>query len=385
MQGIAQRLVLRGLPVLLVGFFAVLSLLPAAPASAAPSALKTCTLTGANVYTCTFTITPSVAAVAGDAWLVQMVTPGPGTFTGPPTVTSATDCVTVPGIASPGSFISTPSGTADYDVTIGSGGCLATATVVITETVTVTASGQICQRVWVNAAFTPVTSCDTVQFFPQPSAEKTCTLTPTPNLYTCLFTVTPAFPAVAGDLLHINEAPGPLMTGPATIIPTPTVGTVIGCNEVPSPVVQSGSTSYNAQIGVSGCPGTTWSVQFIETIAVTASGQICQSFWMVAAVPPVTSCATVNFAKSLPGAPAPGKFGGSMIAPSGVSLVIFGGGSLADLVAAANDEGAISVWATVDGAFRGLFPGAPSFVSASFNAAFPDGTVPDGTIFLIVR
>ena len=71
-----------------------------------------------------------------------------------------------------------------------------------------------------------------------------------------------------------------------------------GCAQTPTPVVLSSTTSYHATIGSSGCPGVTWSVQFAETIAVTASGQLCQSFYMVAAVPPTTACASVTYTPS---------------------------------------------------------------------------------------
>lgn len=76
------------------------------------------------------------------------------------------------------------------------------------------------------------------------------------------------------------------MTGASTFTSTPTVVSNPVCAQTPTPVVLSSTTSYHATIGSSGCPGVTWSVQFAETIAVTASGQLCQSFYMVAAVPP---------------------------------------------------------------------------------------------------
>lgn len=284
--------------VFLVVLLGLLALVPVTSASAAPSAVKTCTLSATNQYTCTFTITPGVAIGPGDL-LVQMVPGGPGTFTSLPTAVSATGCSNAPTI-SPGQLISIPSGTADYDVTIGPGGCLSTAVVTVTETVSVTSSGQVCQKVWVTAAAPAVTSCATVVFTPlsTASAAKACTLTTTPNVYTCLFTVTPGFPAAAGnpgDILHIGGPFGPLMTGPGTFVSTPTVAAVIGCAEAPPVVTLLSPTSYQAAMIGAGCPGTTWSVQFIETIAVTASGQICQPFYMVAAVPPVTACATVVF------------------------------------------------------------------------------------------
>jgi hypothetical protein len=72
------------------------------------------------------------------------------------------------------------------------------------------------------------------------------------------------------------------------------------------------------------------------------------------------------------------------IAPSGVSLVTFGGGTLAEFAAAGTATGAVSVWTTVGGSFIGWIPGAPAVVNAAFFAQFADG-VPAGTIVIIVK
>ncbi len=194
-----------------------------------------------------------------------------------------------------------------FHATIGSSGCPGyTWSVQFLETIDVSATGQICQAFYMVAAVPPTTACANVTYTPPampgvPSATKTCVLTSTPNRYACIFTVVPAFPAIANDQIHVNEPPGPPMTGPGTILPTPTVGVVIGCAQAPSGVAMTSTTSYNATIGSSGCPGYTWSVQFLETITVTASGQLCQSFYMVAAVPPTTACASVVYTPPAPG------------------------------------------------------------------------------------
>ena len=380
MSSILKRLLLMVLPTL-VG---VIALFPATPASAA-SATKVCTLTAPNVYMCTFTITPAIATGPG-SWLVQMV-PGPGTFTGTKTVTSASGCSSLPAIT-PGTAITSPSDMADYDVTVGAGGCTAAAVVVITETVTVTASGQICQKVWITPASPFAINCATVVYTPPPpaaaapSATKSCTLTNTANVYTCLFTVTPGFPAAAspptpgGDYIHVNEAPGPLMTGPGTILPTPTVMSVSGCSSTALPVVMSIGNGYNTWMGVNGCPGTTWSVTFSETIVVTSSGQLCQSFWMVAAVPPTTACATVYFTKSLPVTPSPGKgtFASAPVyAMSKLASTVFFGGTAAELDAALITTAASGAWVQDRNGMFFLYIVGGGFVNGAFKAAFPTG------------
>jgi hypothetical protein len=280
------------LQVAVVALFGALALLHPRSASAA-SGSKSCSQVNSTTYSCVFTIIPGVATGAG-SWLVK--TSG-GTLASA-VVTSSSGCINAPAVTAGGTLINPNDGVSDYNVTVTPPGCNAAAVVSVTETITVTSGNQICQSVWITAAMPPVVACATVSTTPpppMPSATKSCTLTSTPNRYACLFTVTPAFPAVANDLIHVNEAPGPLMTGPGTIVGTPTVASVNGCAQTPSPVVSSSPTSYNARIGVGGCPGVTWSVQFLEVIDVTANGQICQSFWMVAAVPPTTACASVTY------------------------------------------------------------------------------------------
>lgn len=78
-----------------------------------------------------------------------------------------------------------------------------------------------------------------------------------------------------------------------------------------------------------------------------------------------------------------GSFSGD-IAASGVSIVSFDGGSVADLGAAASAAGLTSVWVTIDGDMIGYIVGAPAFVNAAFNAAFPDGLA-EGTLAIVVR
>jgi len=67
-----------------------------------------------------------------------------------------------------------------------------------------------------------------------------------------------------------------------------------------------------------------------------------------------------------------GSFTGT-IAASGVSLVVFDGGTVEALASAAADAGLVSVSLTVDGKFVVYIVGAPAFVNAAFNAAFADG------------
>lgn len=57
----------------------------------------------------------------------------------------------------------------------------------------------------------------------------------------------------------------------------------------------------------------------------------------------------------------------------GVALVLFEGGSIADLVAAAQAQGVTTVSTTVDGKFTVHVVGAPAFVNAAFDTRFEAG------------
>ena len=77
----------------------------------------------------------------------------------------------------------------------------------------------------------------------------------------------------------------------------------------------------------------------------------------------------------------PGGFSAA-ITP-GVTLTVYGGGSVEQLSIEAADEGATTVAVTSSGKFVVLVPGAPSFVNTDFTAKFPF-TVPAGTLLLIL-
>jgi len=70
------------------------------------------------------------------------------------------------------------------------------------------------------------------------------------------------------------------------------------------------------------------------------------------------------------------------IADDGVSLVIFGGGSITVLAEAGEMENVISISLTVDGEFVVYIVGAPDFVNAAFSALFGEDGVPAGPVIL---
>ncbi|GMU40052.1 MAG: hypothetical protein AMXMBFR23_09180 [Chloroflexota bacterium] len=67
-----------------------------------------------------------------------------------------------------------------------------------------------------------------------------------------------------------------------------------------------------------------------------------------------------------------GRILAGSVAPAGISLVVFGGGSTDELHASAGcPSGNVTYWATVDGGFVGYIPGAPAAVNARWLQAFP--------------
>lgn len=69
----------------------------------------------------------------------------------------------------------------------------------------------------------------------------------------------------------------------------------------------------------------------------------------------------------------------------GVNTAVWNGGTVGELATAVAAAGGISVTVFINGEATVLIPGAPAFVNAAFNAAYPGGNVPAGTIVLIVR
>lgn len=67
-----------------------------------------------------------------------------------------------------------------------------------------------------------------------------------------------------------------------------------------------------------------------------------------------------------------GRILGGSVAPSGISLIVFGGGSTEELHASAGCASpSVTYWATVDGVFVGYVPGAPAVVNTRWQQAFP--------------
>ncbi len=75
------------------------------------------------------------------------------------------------------------------------------------------------------------------------------------------------------------------------------------------------------------------------------------------------------------------------LAPDGVSIVGWGGGTPQQLVAAADALGcrAASIWITRDGRFRGYAPDSPAFANQSFLGLFPGGVMEAGPVLVVCR
>lgn len=142
-----------------------------------------------------------------------------------------------------------------------------------------------------------------------------------------------------------------------------------------------------AQNPVTGTTGTSVSadlrtndsgVATINLIGVTAgSTNVVANTGTVTAVKAATVGATTTPAPT-PGTG--GTFSGGTIAPAGVSIVSFTG-TTAQLNTAGATAKAVSVTATVGGKMITFVVGAPDFVNAEFNAAFPTGL--SGTLVIV--
>jgi hypothetical protein len=82
-------------------------------------------------------------------------------------------------------------------------------------------------------------------------------------------------------------------------------------------------------------------------------------------------------------APIRGQIVSGAVHPSGVSLIVFGGGTPEELVAAATCEGVLSIWASgAEGGFIRYAPSAPAFVNAQWLQRYPAG-IPELTPVLV--
>src|SRR5690606_6295214 len=64
------------------------------------------------------------------------------------------------------------------------------------------------------------------------------------------------------------------------------------------------------------------------------------------------------------------------------NLVVYQGGTIGSLLQQTG-SGTLSLWASVDGRFVGYTVGAPTFVNARFEAAFPGGILPAGPLVIL--
>ncbi len=159
-------------------------------------------------------------------------------------------------------------------------------------------------------------------------------------------------PFVVGTLGVPQPAAG-LKSAPSTIDSAISAGARLVVD-----LVAPGS-SVTATLNVDVNPATGGTTVRMASTSVTFDGGVC--------VPPASAPPTPP-----PAGSGSGSFSGGTIAASGVSLVSFTG-TTAQLDTAAAASKLVSVSATVSGKLLTFVVGAPSFVNADFNAAFPGG------------
>ncbi|MQA00897.1 MAG: hypothetical protein GEU80_16515 [Dehalococcoidia bacterium] len=142
--------------------------------------------------------------------------------------------------------------------------------------------------------------------------------------------------------------------------------TVTALDEDGNPVPDGTAVSVGVSAGVAFACTTT--VNGVATCSYTPPG-VAQTVTAVATVTGTTGTTTFEAGGEVVG---DGSFTGT-IPSSGVALVTFNGGTVAQLAAAAQAEGVLSVSATVGGEFIVYIVGAPAFVNAEFNSTFSAG------------
>ena len=128
------------------------------------------------------------------------------------------------------------------------------------------------------------------------------------------------------------------------------------------------STDWNEATSAATC--TTAGSQNKAVVVALPAGTVAVTAPAVPAATPAATAATSGTLTS-----------GTIPATGGFGLVVFGGGTLAQLVTATGCPAATAaIWATVSGSFVVYIPGTTiSAVNAGFTANFPAGTIPVGT------
>jgi hypothetical protein len=225
------------------------------------SSAKSCAPAGGpNSLLCSFVLTTNAGLAQGTT--ITVVISGPGNFAGTPSV-STNGCAVTPTV---GNVVP---GSTSYTATVGSGGCVANATITLTESVAVTATGTITQTATSSAggstsAQTPVTFTQSL------GSSKSCVAGSSVNTLNCTYSITSPNGFAAGTTLTVNA------TGPVNFASTPGVSATL-CQTTPSvnPISQ-GATTYTATIGAGGCTANA-TITFTESVRVTANGTMTQT------------------------------------------------------------------------------------------------------------
>ena len=159
-----------------------------------------------------------------------------------------------------------------------------------------------------------------------------------------------------------------------------------------NPVADGTTVNYSVSSGLAQTSPTTGGVGTTATTTagvavVNVLGLAEGSGQVFAIVGTKSGSATLTVGAATPPPPPPGTEGtfDRSIPNVGVNTAVWNGGTVTQLATATTAAGGISVTVFIGGEAIVLIPGAPAFVNAAFNAAFPTGDVPSGTIVLVVR
>ncbi len=173
-----------------------------------------------------------------------------------------------------------------------------------------------------------------------------------------------------------------------TVAASPTAGALTVSTAAGALTVDGSLTTQSCAGGAAACTGVTGSGTAsvtiplagndLSTVVLTFEAPATAGSTVVTASQAgarATATVTVRAATGGPGT----ITAGSIPTNGGFGLVVFGGGTYDQLVAAAACPGQVSFWATSGGQFVLYLPGAPAAVNAPFQAMFAGGTIPAGT------
>lgn len=245
----------------------------------------------------------------------------------------------------------------------------------VSPVITVAPSG--CVTIGATTASTSTAAATTVLTAGNGSVGATCTLTATSGTKTATATLVIGAALASTSTLEITAADmSTVATQTVTVTVKSSTGALVQDGTSVTLVVSAGAVATSTVVTVNG----------VATFTYVSPGT-AQQVNLTAVAGSVTTSKAIGVGVAGPVTPGAGGDGtlDREVPNVGVNTAVYNGGTVEQLSAAVTAAGGISVTVFIDGKATVLIPGAPAFVNAAFNAAYPGGTIPAGTIVLIVK